>query len=118
MSVTVRKVVASVALSVAFVAGPSVTVAEAKPKPSSVCETGSRGDKEYDRRCLRVGRPVDGFRLWRSLWVSLSPAERREVCTIPVREVLFDMAFDQYRNHNAVIRWAQPVAKAYCATVR
>jgi hypothetical protein len=91
----------------------------------SVCETGYRGMPEYDRKCLKTGTFRDGALLWLGDASREGAAQRRAVCKsavksgirATVREFVFDMAYDSYRNHNTVISYATVTATADCLSM-
>lgn len=111
MRVTLRKFAVVGLLTASLVGGVSVVEASA----SSVCDTGFRGQRAYDRQCLVKGRPVDGVRLW----FDQDRRDRRQVCRsgnvrLAVRELVFDVAYDRFRNHEAVVSWASMAARWEC----
>lgn len=97
--------------------------AEAAPAPvrsvASVCETGGRESAEYRRKCMTLGTVADAA----GLWYGMPRAERRQVCATAhqfggirpaVREVFFDVAYDNYLRHTYVLRWAGTFAAHDC----
>lgn len=94
----------------------------------SICDTGYRGQREYDAKCLVTGTFKSGAMLWLSIpkgkagHVGRGDFTRRSICQYPgksglhaaVREALFDVAYDRYRNHTSVLRWAGDVAALDC----
>lgn len=89
-----------------------------RPAVQSVCETGFRGQPEYDRKCLKTGT----FKSGAMLWLDNAATDRKAACKsavkagirMAVRELVFDVAYDTYRNHNTVITYATAVATAEC----
>lgn len=104
-----------------FSLGGSAEAAPARPAVKavkSVCETGYRGMPEYDRKCLKTGT----FKSGAMLWLNNEAADRRATCKFAtkvgirtaVRELVIDIAYDNYRNHETVIRYATVVGAAEC----
>lgn len=103
--------------------------AEAVTAPASVCETGYRGQAEYDRLCLTTGTVGDAGALWYSVPKGKKGSERddmstrRSVCKFAPRyggikntvtELVTDMTYDNYRNHKQVNRWVVSMATVDC----
>ncbi len=114
-------------MALALLAGMLLTFglpgsAEAAPP---VCATGYRGMPEYDRLCLRTGTVRDGIELWfRIDGYPVSRADRRAGCAEAastgdvregIRDGLYDVAYDHFRNHRAVLRVTVMVGAAECA---
>ncbi|MFE0472591.1 hypothetical protein ACFW2V_13350 [Streptomyces sp. NPDC058947] len=104
---------------------PPADAAPMRAAVKSVCDTGYRGMPEYDRKCLKTGTFRDGAMLWLGDGTREGAAQRRAVCTaavksgirIAVREFVFDVAYDRFRNHNAVITYATVTATADCLSM-
>jgi len=97
-----------------------------RPAVRSICETGQRGNPEYDRKCLKTGTVLDGVNLWfRYIDTGkLVPvSERRALCKdatstghtrAGIIDGLFDVAYDSYRNHKFVLSVAATVGVMDC----
>lgn len=108
-------------------ASPAVKAAAVK----SVCDTGFRGQPEYDRKCLKTGT----FKTAANLWLSIpagNPAHigredftRRSICKFPgefgtraaVREALTDVTYDSIRNYRQSLNWSADVAVLDCKSM-
>lgn len=125
--INIRSVFAGVLAALLMVLGISGTAAAVDRRPAvrSVCETGFRGQPAYDRQCLTHGTYRDGAALWLRDGDGnrVSKAERRSMCRdarnvggirSAVRDWFFDVAYDHYRNHTAVLKYAGAVAHADC----
>lgn len=99
-----------------------------RPAVRSVCETGSRGDKAYDAKCLRNGTTMDGVNLWfRYLGGgAVSRADRKAFCKdatstghtyAGIVDGLFDVAYDNYRNHTAMLKIAGTIGVIDCKSL-
>lgn len=102
-------------------AAPSVK----RPAVKSVCETGSRGQKAYDAKCLKTGTVLDGVNLWFRYidGGAVSKADRKAFCKdatstghtrAGIIDGLFDVAYDNYRNHNRMLSIAGTVGVWDC----
>jgi len=102
-------------------AAPSVK----RPAVKSVCETGSRGQKAYDAKCLKTGTVMDGVNLWFRYidGGAVSKADRKAFCKdatstghtrAGIIDGLFDVAYDSYRNHKFVLSIAGTVGVWDC----
>jgi hypothetical protein len=90
----------------------------------SVCETGYRGQKSYDAKCLKTGTVMDGVNLWFKIeGKSVSKADRKAFCRdatstghtrAGIIDGLFDVAYDNYRNHKAMLSIAGTVGVWDC----
>lgn len=100
-------------------ARPSVKVVK------SVCETGHRGQKAYDAKCLKTGTILDGVNLWFRYidGGAVSKADRRAFCKdatstghtrAGIIDGLFDVAYDNYRNHKLMLSVAGTVGVLDC----
>lgn len=105
-------------------AAPSVK----RPAVKSVCETGSRGQKAYDAKCLKTGTVLDGVNLWFRYidGGAVSKADRKAFCKdatstghtrAGIIDGLFDVAYDNYRNHNRMLSIAGTVGVWDCAAL-
>lgn len=105
----------------AFNAPADAAPARTSASVASVCETGYRGMPEYDAKCLRNGT----FKSGALLWLDNGTDNRKFACRSAVRvgirsavrELVFDVAYDNYRNHTTVIKYATVVAKAECTAL-
>jgi hypothetical protein len=111
--------------------------AEAAPRPTtvtvtagkSVCDTGYRGQPEYDAKCLRHGTRGDAAKLWfdtpegKRGHLRDDFTTRRSICKYAPRhggvraqakELVNDMAYDTFRNWHQMIRWAGDAAQGDC----
>jgi hypothetical protein len=102
--------------------------AEASPvrkAVKSVCDTGSRGQKAYDAKCLKTGTIMDGVNLWFRYidGGAVSKADRRAFCKdatstgrtrAGIIDGLFDVAYDNYRNHKLMLSVAGTVGVWDC----
>jgi hypothetical protein len=99
-----------------------------RPAVRSVCETGSRGDRAYDAKCLKTGTTMDGVNLWfRYLdGGAVSKADRKAFCRdanqakttrAGIIDGLFDVAYDNYRNHNAMLSIAGTIGVIDCKSL-
>lgn len=113
--------VALFSLSGSAEAAPSVK----RPAVKSVCETGSRGQKAYDAKCLKTGTVMDGVNLWFRYidGGAVSKADRKAFCKdatstghtrAGIIDGLFDVAYDSYRNHKFVLSIAGTVGVWDC----
>jgi hypothetical protein len=115
---------------------PGVAVAQSAPvaaraaQPAkNVCETAGRESAAYRRACMTPGTVLDAARLWYSVPVGVKGresqglADRRSVCRYAgefggirpaVRERFFDMAYDSFLRHEAVLRSAGEFARHDC----
>lgn len=91
----------------------------------SICETGFRGQPEYDRKCLKTGTVLDGVNLWFRDGDNklIKAADRRAFCRdanqakttrAGIIDGLFDVAYDNYRNHKFVLSVAATVGVMDC----
>lgn len=91
----------------------------------SVCETGYRGQKAYDAKCLKTGTVMDGVNLWFRYidGGAVSKADRKAFCKDATRtghtragiiDGLFDIAYDNYRNHKMILSIAGTVGVWDC----
>lgn len=91
----------------------------------SICETGYRGMPEYDRKCLKTGTVLDGVNLWFRDGDNrlIKAADRRAFCRdanqakttrAGIIDGLFDVAYDNYRNHKFVLSVAATVGVLDC----
>lgn len=105
-------------------AAPSVK----RPAVKSVCETGSRGQKAYDAKCLKTGTVLDGVNLWFRYidGGAVSKADRKAFCKdatstghtrAGIIDGLFDVAYDNYRNHTRMLSIAGTVGVWDCAAL-
>jgi hypothetical protein len=105
--------------------GGTAQAADKRPSVRSVCETGYRGMPAYDAQCLTRGTFKDGAALWLRDGDGnrVSKADRRSMCRDSravggirpaVRDWFFDVAYDSYRNHRTVLRYAGAVAYLDC----
>lgn len=96
-----------------------------RPAVRSVCETGSRGDKAYDAKCLKTGTILDGVNLWFRYidGGAVSKADRKAFCKdatstgntrAGIIDGLFDVAYDNYRNHKLMLSVAGTVGVMDC----
>jgi len=113
--------VALFSLSGSAEAAPSVK----RPAVKSVCETGSRGQKAYDAKCLKTGTVMDGVNLWFRYidGGAVSKADRKAFCKdatstghtrAGIIDGLFDVAYDNYRNHTRMLSIAGTVGVWDC----
>lgn len=113
--------VALFSLSGSAEAAPSVK----RPAVKSVCETGSRGQKAYDAKCLKTGTVLDGVNLWFRYidGGAVSKADRKAFCKdatstghtrAGIIDGLFDVAYDNYRNHTRMLSIAGTVGVWDC----
>lgn len=132
-----NKIRKSIALALAVLALMLGTAGSAGARPAgpavaksvkSVCETGSRGQKLYDRLCLRTGTAADGINLWYRDYDGrmISPADRRAFCRDAtstgntyrgIYDGLYDVAYDSFRNHRSVLRVTALVGVMDCRTL-
>lgn len=125
--INIRGAFAGVLAALLMLLGISGTAQAADKRPAvrSVCETGFRGQPAYDKKCLTHGTPRDGAALWLRDGDGnrVSKAERRSMCRDArnvggirpaVRDWFFDVAYDNYRNHAAVLRYAGTAAYLDC----
>jgi len=116
--------VALFSLSGSAEAAPSVK----RPAVKSVCETGSRGQKAYDAKCLKTGTVMDGVNLWFRYidGGAVSKADRKAFCKdatstghtrAGIIDGLFDVAYDNYRNHTRMLSIAGTVGVWDCAAL-
>lgn len=133
----IKSVKAAVCAGVAVVlavltagAAPALsTTAHHAASHRSVCDTGQRGQKAYDRLCLHTGTVGDAAWLWYSTpeghkgHVHDDYMTRRSICTYAPRhggvkaaavELVTDMTYDSYRNNKAVNAWVASVAVTNC----
>lgn len=94
----------------------------------SVCDTGHRGQPDYDAQCLRTGTPAAAA--W---WFSTPEGKRgherddmttrRGICKFAYRhggvrreaaELVNDMSYDTYRNYKQVNGWVADAAQGDC----
>lgn len=96
-----------------------------RPAVRSICETGHRGMPEYDRKCLKTGTVMDGVNLWFRYidGGAVSKADRRAFCKdatatghtrAAIIDGLFDVAYDNYRNHTRMLSIAGTVGVWDC----
>lgn len=96
-----------------------------RPAVRSVCETGHRGMPEYDRKCLKTGTVMDGVNLWFRYidGGAVSKADRKAFCKdatstghtrAGIIDGLFDVAYDNYRNHARMLSIAGTVGVWDC----
>lgn len=95
-------------------------------RAASICETGWRGMPEYDRKCLVRGDVLDGVNLWfRHIDTNkrVSVRDRREFCHYAneakttragIIDGLYDIAYDHYVNHRAMLSVAGTVGVLDC----
>ncbi|WGV36032.1 hypothetical protein SEA_FRANKENWEENIE_361 [Streptomyces phage Frankenweenie] len=113
--------VALFSLSGSAEAAPSVK----RPAVKSICETGSRGQKAYDAKCLKTGTVLDGVNLWFRYidGGAVSKADRKAFCKdatstghtrAGIIDGLFDVAYDNYRNHTRMLSIAGTVGVWDC----
>lgn len=109
---------------------PAVSLPQPTPvSAASVCETGQRGQADYDRLCLHTGTLVKASALWFSTPEGKrghekdDMATRRGICKYAYRhggvrneaaELVNDMAYDNYRNYKQVNAWTGDVAQGDC----
>lgn len=88
--------------------------------PASVCETGYRGQREYDTLCLATGTYGDAGVVW---YQGNSDKYRRSLCRSVgryhgmrnlVHEVYGDVIYDNFRNDKAVEVWTARMGTANC----
>lgn len=114
-----------IALLMAPTNADAAPAAPARPAVTSVCETGYRGMPEYDRKCLRTGTVLDGVNLWfrDGNGHLISATGRRAACNdatstgrtrAGIIDSLYDVAYDQYRNHRLVLSVAGTVGVMDC----
>ncbi|MCP9209543.1 hypothetical protein [Streptomyces cucumeris] len=130
MGENIRKAFAGILAGLALLFAPVMaTEADAATKGKSVCDTGSRGQREYDRLCLKTGTFKDGAMLWLSVPAGKKGHEKRDAynrrsqckfakefggITAVARDLSFDVAYDNFRNHATVLNWSAAVAKMDC----
>lgn len=97
----------------------------------SICETGYRGQPEYDRKCLKTGTFKTAANLWLGIpagnaaHVGREDFTRRSICKFPgadgtraaVREALTDVTYDSVRNYRQSLTWSAQVAVLDCASM-
>lgn len=136
-NVKANRVVVLLSAILALLTAPS-GVADAAPAAGtraaavrSICETGYRGNPEYDRKCLVTGTFKSGATLWLSVpegrkgHVGREDYTRRSICAYPgefgtrdaVTEALTDVAYDHYRNYRTVLRHAADTAVLDCRSM-
>lgn len=114
---------------VLFVVPTSAGAAVRAGGGKSVCETGSRGDKAYDKYCLTTGTVWDAARFWFTTPEGRKGRERddydtrRSVCKFAgrhgglrgtVSEMVNDMYYDTYRNNKQMTGWTVSAARQDC----
>lgn len=127
-----RKIITSIVVGMAMILGITGSATAAPSKSKSVCDTGHRGQKAYDAKCLKTGKFKNGSNLWLSIDEGTAKREnvnnfdRRSLCKFSsrfggikatVREAVWDVAYDSYRNNGAVANWSVQVAKLDCASM-
>lgn len=127
-----RKIITTLVVGMAMILGITTggTASAAPVKAKSVCETGHRGDKAYDAKCLKTGTFKSGVSLWFAIPAGKAGREnidafnRRSICKFSgklggiknaVGEAVGDVAYDAFRNNGTVVKWAVSVAKLECA---
>lgn len=129
MNQTTNRVAVLLAAIVALLMAPS-GMADAAPARTSgkvsICETGYRGNPEYDRKCLKRGTVLDGVNLWFRDIDShklIPAAERRAFCKdatatghtrAGIIDGLNDVAYDRYTNYRFVLSVAGTVGVMDC----
>lgn len=113
-------------------AGVADAAPAVKSAGTSVCDTGYRGNPEYDRMCLRTGTFRDGALMWLSMPAghrgheTRNMEDRRSVCKFAgqyggirpaVREIFNDVAYDRYTNYRTVLTYAGAVASLDCKSM-
>jgi hypothetical protein len=99
---------------------------------ASVCDTGYRGQKAYDKACLTHGTVGDAAHLWYVTPAGRKGSEhddamnRRSVCKFAylhgglaadVRDLMTDVTYDSYRNDRQVRSWIVDIAKVDCRSM-
>lgn len=103
------------------------------PTPAStatICATGYRGQPAYDRACLTTGTPRTASDLWDAVPEGRAGRERDDMTTqrgicryayrhggimVWSRELVADMTYDSYRNHETINTWVGQDAALTCA---
>lgn len=128
-----KKIVMALLASVLMMMMGLGTTAEAVTRPTpaqikKICATSFRGNADYNRYCLVTGKVSDGIRMWREIPLGKrtdrdGEFSRYAMCKyagqyggirVMVREELYDVAYDHYRNHRMVLNVAGWVAKFDC----
>lgn len=98
---------------------PSAQSAPASHRELSVCDTGFRGQPDYDRMCLIIGDYYDAKNEWRG---GFSLGERKAQCRTAlrtgmpamVRETRGDVLYDTYSNNETMVRLTAWAGAAEC----
>jgi hypothetical protein len=129
---SMRKAFAGVLSGMILLFGITGSADAAPVKAKSVCETGHRGQKAYDATCLKTGTFKNGAALWLSIPEGKKGREvpdnfdRRSLCKFAgrfggtravARDASYDVAYDAYRNHTAVLNWSASVAVLDCTSM-
>lgn len=95
----------------------ATTPAHSVPAPAaahkSVCDTGYRGQKEYDSKCLRTGTIGDAAKVWASVNDRLTVCKTGNVRREAV-ELVTDVTYDRFRNNKKVNGWVADQAQGEC----
>lgn len=98
--------------------GQALPAPAPEPHPA-VCDTGFRGQPDYDRRCLITGDRATGRDIWTDHPLAARMHQCRAALTAGLRTVIIesrgDVIRDTYRNDRQMIRWATAAGVAECS---